>query len=492
MNSISKSQIGVMLIGFTILILMQSCSETKSEIRKSDSMVSKIDEIVNLYSDYDGFNGAVLVEHEGKLIYKNAFGLANMELDVPNKIDSKFKIASVTKPFTALLILQLVAEGKLDLHTPIINYLPDYPQPQGNKITLHHLLTHSSGIKRDADNIKKFRKIDDIVNQFKNEPLEFEPGTRFSYSNSGYNLLGYIVEKISDKTYEEVLKEKIFKPLGMKSSGFYRHRPIIKNMSSGYFKGFGDYFDINNSDESNAYAAGSIYSTIDDMYLFNQSLTSEVILPRKYLDLIFTKHIADNGYGGHYGYGWEVLEKSIGNSSKMIETVGHSGSIDGYCALYTSIPSTNSTIIFLNNTSRAYLNTMTKAIIGILNNETYDFPKKPLAKFMTSVIHEKGIEQGVLFFKQHKDDPNYQISERELIVAGYKLLQAENVKYAAEVFKLSIEIFPDKYNPYDSYAEALMLLGKKKEAIENYQKSLELNPKNRNAKRMLKKLGVEP
>ena len=206
---------------------------------------------------------------------------------------------------------------------------------------------------------------------------------------------------------------------------------------------------------------------------------------------MLTKQIADPDYGGHYGYGLEIMDKPIGNSGEMVETFGHSGAIDGFCALYTEIPSSNSAIIFLNNTRRAYLNSMTTAILGILNETSYDFPRTPLAKFMVRVIENEGIEKGIDFYKNHKDNPDYYVNEQELIVSGYRYLQQGNAEYAADIFKLSIDMFPDKDNPYDSYAEAMMTLGKNDEAIANYKKSLKMNPNNNNAKKMLKILNAE-
>ena len=480
---------------FALLVMLPvSCGSQQDEKVGTTDKVDKINEIVSLYSDYDGFNGAILVSHEGEVIYKKGFGSANMEWDVPNQVDTKFVIASVTKPFTAMLIMQLIAENKLDLHEPISTYLPDYPKENGERITIHHILSHTSGIPRDYEGDEKQNKypdrhrLPDLVSKFSADPLEFVPGERFTYSNSGYLVLGYIIEKVTGKPYETVLKENILTPLGMKNTGVYLHRPIIKNRAIGYFKGFGDYFNSDYRDLSSITAVGNIYSTVEDMFLWDQALYTETLLPKKYMDQLFTKHIEDSGYGGHHGYGWELKPKPVGNTSDMIETIGHSGSMQGFCALFTRIPSSNSSIIFLNNTSRAYLNAMTTAITGILNDQPYDFPRKPTAKFMSEVIAKEGIEKGIQFYKEHKDLSDYYIDEVELIVAGYRLLHVGNAKDAAEVFKLSIEVYPDNDNPYDSYAEALMTLGKNEEAIKNYKKSLELNPRNNNAVEMLKKL----
>ncbi|WP_456438278.1 serine hydrolase [Psychroserpens sp.] len=472
-----------------IFIILTSCKQNKNAKNIVTDKSNKIDEIVNLYSDYGMINGAVLVADKGEIIYKKGIGLANMEWGIPNKTDTKFQIASMTKSFTALLIIQLVAEGKLDLHTPISTYLKDYPKTNGDQITIHHLLTHSAGFDRSVDD-KKYNKPVDMVNQFSSAKLQFPPGTRFGYSNNGYTLLGYIIETVTGKPYEEQLKERIFEPLKMKNSGFFKHRPIIKNMASGYYKGFGEYFDNDSSDESTAYAAGAIYSTVEDLFLWDQALNTKTLLPKKYRDLLSEKHIIDSDEGGHYGYGLELKNKPVGNTSEMVETIGHSGSIGGFRSLITKIPSTNSTIILLNNTNRAFFSSLTTTITGILNNKPYDLPLIPLAKFMVKTIENEGVEKGIQFYKEHKDSPEYYASEQELIVAGYRFLHAENAKDAAKIFKLSTEVFPDRDNPYDSYAEALRALGKNTEAIENYKISVELNPKNNNAIDMLKELGV--
>lgn len=478
--------IGVLLV---LLLSTLSCKET---VKKNDSTntVEKINELVGLFSEYDMFNGAVLVVDQGEIIYKKGFGLANMEWDIPNTVDTKFQIASMTKSFTAMLIMQLVAENKLELDQPISTYLKEYPKAQGDQITIHHLLTHSSGLGQDKTNKEKHNRPEAMVHQFSSVPLEFTPGEHFQYSNSGYTLLGYIIETVTEKTYEELLQEKIFDPLQMHSSGFHKHRPIIKNMASGYYKNFGEYYDTESSDESTAYAAGAIYSTVGDMFLWDQALNKETLVAKKNMDLIFEKHIVDPSYGGHYGYGWEFIDKPIGATSEKVETVGHSGSIGGFRSLYTRIPSSNASIIVLNNTNKAFLTTMTTAITGILYNKPYDLPLIPLAKFMVKTMDSAGVDAGIQFYKDHKDSSKYHASEQDLIVEGYRFLHADKPKDAAKIFKLATEMFPDRDNPFDSYAEALMTLGKNEEAVSNYKKSLALNPKNENAIKMLKKLGI--
>ena len=493
-NSYLLSQVYFLII---IMFLSTSCNgQTNSNTEKNaksieQTKIEKIDEIIRLYSENAGFNGSVLVAHNGKVIYKNGFGLANMEWNIPNETNTKFRIASVTKPFTAMLVMQLVAENKLDLQKPITTYLKDYPKENGSKITIHHLLTHSSGLKRDIDKEQKqFHNPKQLVEKFENEPLLYEPGEKFEYSNAGYILLGYILETVTKKSYKDLLDENIFKPLNMSNSGYYRHRLLLENRSSGYRNNFIDYQNSNYRDFSNAYSAGAIYSTVEDMFLFDQAMYSEKILPKKYMDLILTKHIQAD-FGGHYGYGLELAKKPIGNSSDMLETIGHSGTLPGYCAVYTRIPSSHSVIIFLSNTGRAYLNTMTTAITGILYDKPYDKPRKSIAKVLIDIIEKEGIDSGIQFFNKFKDNKNYYVKEQEMNIVSYKLLLSDRTKEASEVLKVAIEVFPNAFNLYDSYGEVLLILGEKEKAIWNYKKSVELNPNNHNGIRILKELEIE-
>jgi len=470
---------------FCLLFLVISCSGQSNSTTDKDvtTKADKINEIISLYADYESFNGAVAISHQGTELYKKGFGYANMEWDIPNETDTKFQIASITKTFTSMLIMQLVSEGELDLNKPISTYLPDYPTENANKINIHHLLTHTSGIPNVKSEIKVNRP-EDMVNQFANEPLGFDPGTKFDYSNSGYTLLGFIIEKVTGKPYQQVIREKIFKPLKMENSGFYKHKPVIKKMSSGYDTWYPEYFDVDKSDESSAYAAGGLYSTVDDMLLWDKALVNEKLLPKKYMDMLFTKHIPDGSH--HYGYGWELRNVNVGiNNNNKMETISHSGRVDGYRTIFTQIPKTNSCIVLFSNTSNSLLHKINTAILAILNDQSYDLPLKPITLFMDRIIEKEGIDKGIAFYKANSKNPAYYISEDELILSGYYFLKQDNFNKALKIFKLAIETFPNRFNPHQSYAEGLMKIGKKKEALESFKMSLKLNPNNGRAARMI-------
>jgi CubicO group peptidase (beta-lactamase class C family) len=214
--------------GVLILLLLVS------NINFAQTKVEQIEELLSTCEAYGKFNGSVLVSDQGKVLYKKGFGLANMEWDIPNQPNTKHRLGSITKQFTAMLILQLVAEGKLDLKAPITTYLPDYPKTSGDVITIHHLLTHTSGIpnytafpKFMEDESRNPYTPEEFLKTFADKALDFTPGDKFSYSNSGYFLLGVLIEKLAGKSYEKMLQDKIFIPLNMKDSGYDNHGDIL-------------------------------------------------------------------------------------------------------------------------------------------------------------------------------------------------------------------------------------------------------------------------
>ncbi len=202
---------------------------------------TKIDQLVSRYNKYGQFNGSVLVADNGKVIYKKGFGLANMEWNIPNQPDTKFRLGSITKQFTATLILQLVEQGKVKLDGKLTDYLPDYRKDTGDKVTIHNLLSHTSGIPSYTSlpgfmtNVSRNPyPVDDFIKKYASGDLEFEPGTKFVYDNSGYFLLGAIIEKVTGKPYEQVLRENIFDPLGMKNTGYDHWGTILEKRATGY------------------------------------------------------------------------------------------------------------------------------------------------------------------------------------------------------------------------------------------------------------------
>jgi len=480
---------------FLILLVLSAAASAPAV---AQDKAEKIDGLIQLYHDYGRFNGTVLVAEGGKVIYEKGFGLAQMEWNIPNKPDVKFRLGSITKQFTSLLILQLVEQGKLSLEAKLSDALPYYRQDTGKKVTIHHLLTHSSGIP-SYTSLPNFGEeisrdpygVEEFVKKFCSGDLEFEPGAQFRYNNSGYFILGAIIEKITGKPYEMVLEERIFGPLGMKSSGYDHSAPIMEKRAAGYEQSLDGYRNAEYLDMSLPYAAGSLYSTVEDLYLWDQALYTDKLLSPKMKELLFKPHI--EARGGAYAYGWMVGKRTLPQSKRELAFTSHGGGINGFNTLIDRLTGDRHLIVLFNNTGGTALGEMATGITRILYGEPYDLPKKSIARTIYKTTKEKGVDAAVKEYQELKKDKSkeYDFTPPELNTLGYALLQADKVDDAIKVFQLNIEAYPQDANAYDSLAEAYAKKGEKALAIKNYAKSLELNPDNANALERLNKLMKE-
>lgn len=453
---------------------------------------AKIQEMLALAHKYRQFNGSALVAENGKVVYEGAFGMANMEWDIPNTPDTKFRLGSITKQFTATVILQLVEQGKIKLNGKLSDYLPDYRKDVGEKVTIHNLLTHTSGIPSYTsqpgffDNVSRNPyKVDEFVKKYASGNLEFEPGSKFVYNNSGYFLLGAIIEHVTGKPYEQVLKENIFDPAGMKNTGYDHHDTILANRASGYRKTLDGYTNALYLDMSIPYAAGSLYSTVDDLFLWDQALYTDKLLSAQSKALMYTPFL------NNYAYGWEVRNASF---NKDVQVITHDGGINGFTTTIVRFPKEKNLIVMLDNTGSEYLDRLSESISKIIYNQPYDSPKISIVSVLNKTIAEKGIEAGIAQYRdlKAKQAATYDFAEPELNQLGYQLLRSGKPKEAIEIFKLNVEAYPKGSNTYDSLAEAYMNTDQREPAIQNYKKSLELNPNNTNAAAVLKRLEQPP
>jgi CubicO group peptidase (beta-lactamase class C family) len=455
---------------------------------------AKIQEVLALAHKYRLFNGSALVAENGKITYKGAFGMADMEWGIPNTPDTKFRLGSITKQFTATLILQLVEQGKIKLDGKVSDYLPDYRKDIGDKVTVHHLLTHTSGIPSYTsqpgffENVSRNAyKVTDFVKQFASGNLEFEPGSKFSYNNSGYFLLGAIVEKVTGKSYEQALKENILDPAGMKNTGYDHYGTILPKRAAGYVKTADGYNNAPYLDMSIPYAAGSMYSTVEDLYLWDQALYTDKVLSAQSKELMFKPFLSD------YAYGWGVVNASFKINDQPVQIIQHGGGINGFATTIARFPKEKNLIVLLDNTGQN-VGRLSEKITSILYNQPYEPPKMSIVSALESTIKEKGIEAGIAQYRElkAKQAATYDFAEEELNRVGYDLMRDGKLKEAVEIFKLNVEAYPQGFNTYDSLAEAYMNLNQRELAVTNYKKSLELNPKNTNAVEMLKRLEKGP
>jgi CubicO group peptidase (beta-lactamase class C family) len=473
----------LIFILFTINLTAQSTSE-------------RIDQLIKKYSELRLFNGSALIADHNETIFKKGYGFANMEWNIPNKPDTKFRLGSITKQFTATLIMQLVEKGKIKLDGKLTDYLPYYRKDTGDKITIHHLLTHTSGIPSYTNlpdflskKSRTFYEPDDFVKEYCSGSLEFEPGSQFVYNNSGYFILGAILEKVSGKKYDELVKEKIFVPLGMNNSGYDWSADILPNRAAGYEKTFSGYRNASFIDMSLPYAAGSLYSTVEDLMIWNKSFYSDKILERKSWDTMFTGYVKAFG-NAQYGYGWAIDKYFDGKDS--LKAITHGGGINGFNTIGYYLPQKGQFVALFSNAGGAPLNEITQQILNILYGKETVSPKQSLAEYINKILLEDGINEAVKAFEELKNDSeNFRLAENEMNNLGYELLNKKMYDEALAVFKMNINQFSKSANVYDSYGEAWAKKGVKDSAIVYYKKSLELNPRNEGAIKYLKDMGVK-
>jgi CubicO group peptidase (beta-lactamase class C family) len=312
------------------------------------SLDSQIDRLIQ--TQITGTNapgGTFLVAVKGKPIYVKAFGQANLELQVPMQPDHVLQIGSMSKQFTAVAILMLEEEGKLDIKQPISAYIPDFPN--GEHIEIRHLLSHTSGI-RDFTKMKNLQQIankqmspKELVDFFKDEPVDFLPGEKFAYNNSGYMLLGYLIEVLSGQPYAEFVQERIFDKAGMHRSYYASDRNLIPGRADGYH--FKDSIYVNKTviDFSVPYASGALMSTVQDLLHWQNALSGNLLLKQQSLSQAFEMQYLANGGTIPYGYGWHLKEIN------GLQSREHGGSIFGFKSMAVYVPEKELYVVGLTN-----------------------------------------------------------------------------------------------------------------------------------------------
>jgi len=306
-------------------------------------IISTTDVFLNRMLEARLFSGSVFIARNGEILLSKGYGMADREKRVPNTPQTKFRIGSITKQFTAMAILILQAQGKLNVQDAICKYISDCPAAW-QSITLHHLLTHTSGIPNFTDfpDYQKTKQSPSsptqTIGRFKDKPLDFQPGTKWSYSNSGYIILGFIIEQVSGQSYEMFLQEHIFVPLKMLDTGYEHSKNLL---AIGYANSVSKADVI---DMSIPYAAGALYSTVEDLYRWDQALYTEQLVSKELRDQMFIPFVpVPESNGLSYGYGWGI------GTEVNHPVVGHGGGIEGFSTNILRFRDDKVTIIVLSN-----------------------------------------------------------------------------------------------------------------------------------------------
>jgi CubicO group peptidase (beta-lactamase class C family) len=369
----------------------------------SQEISTAFDELIQSEYKADQPGATVLLAKNGRVVYRKAFGMADLELGVPMKPEMVFEIGSMTKQFTAVSILMLEEQGKLSLEDDITKYIPDYPT-QGKKITIHHLLIHTSGIKSYTSMAewlpvlrKDFQPLE-LIDLFKDQPMDFDPGEKFLYNNSAYFILGYIIEKASGQTYQDFIANNIFIPLQMNNSYYGSHERIIPYRASGYQEDNDGFINAEYLSLTQPYAAGSIMSNVDDLLTWQKAIETNKLVSAATIQKAFTDHTLNNGQPTHYGYGWFLNEI---NGSPTIE---HGGGIFGYTTNGIWLPKDNIYLVMLTNRDDKSPMEISTKLAAIAIGKPYDdnmeaFPVKPniLQSYTGVYAFEDGATRNIMF-----------------------------------------------------------------------------------------------
>jgi CubicO group peptidase (beta-lactamase class C family) len=315
----------------------------------SQDVAARIDQVLSATYKADAPGATVIVVKDGKTILRKGYGLADVERKQPLAPETVMRLGSVTKQFTAAAIMMLVDEGRIKLDDDITVYLPDYPA-QGKKVTIEHLLTHTSGIVSYTgkpgfkNSMQDDLTVSRMIDSFKSDPLEFEPGSRYRYNNSGYFLLGAIIEKVSGQTYDKFVEQRIFAPLGMKHTAYEGHERSKAAHALGYTAKQGGGFAPGAAiSMTQPYAAGSLVSNVDDMARWDAAVSSGKLLKAASWQRAFTPYVLSGGASTNYGYGWEM------GKLQGAAMISHGGSIPGFKTFTLRIPSEKLYVAVLSN-----------------------------------------------------------------------------------------------------------------------------------------------
>lgn len=370
----------IMIILILTLVLTNCSSEYSID---SENLSYKVDEYVSALNKLDSnptVNGTILIAKGKDVIFNQSYGFSDIENEVEFNNQTKFRIASVTKFITSIAIMQLIEDGKLGLEDTISEYIPDFNR--GKEIKIHHLLTHTSGIIRDpvVTNTQYVSK-EKLINSFKNRDLEYPPGTQWRYSNCNYQILAYIIEKVSKQSYEDYVEQNIFKPAEMQDTGCDIGKDEIENIAVGYYSLDGELKKASPVNMSVTFGSGNIYSTAQDMYKLYNALISEKLINKnsfKAMSKNNTKLDMEFGYG-----------MFMGNTAGH-RWIGHSGNLsNGYSSSFVIFPDEDIAIILLTNISFQDMNELTNTIGAIIFNKDYLLPKKIEAVKLKNEVLEK-------------------------------------------------------------------------------------------------------
>ena len=463
-----------------------SCSASKSQ---------SLDEYINAYVSAMDFHGTILVSQKENILHHKAYGLAEREWDVPNTLNSRYQIASISKPMTAFVVMNLVESGLMKLDDPLSKYLPSFPREKGDSITIHQLLTHTGGIGhyQDAPEIEAWKERiphtkDELIQLFGEIPLVAKPGSKFAYSSFGYNLLAFACESATGESFVQLMDKYVFKPTGMEHSNMMSEVDIIPGMTSGYeYKQLGGVQRTTPFHPSIVIGSGGVVCTAYDLYRFANYFFHSNQLSEEIRDLMTSRQapVAPNYF---YGYGWWLGTSTIASC----DYISHGGQQNGYKSELWFYPRHNIIIVVLSNIrynegewgydepKRPYIDGLKNNIVRLILGLPADAPQKSLAKELSRWILQYGTDAAIARYREirHNLPKEYYSSEMEINMLGYNYYKIRrDFGTASAILLQNVSDYPNSYNVYDTMGWLYDQIEAKVQARVWYLKGLEVYEK---------------
>lgn len=455
---------------------LTACGQSATQ---RDAARRKIDAFMHTLSDRGQFSGAALVGDADGILYERAFGSANHAEAKGFTTETQSCLGSVSKPFTALAVMMQVQNGSMRLHDPVSRYVEGLKNPVG-AVTIRQLLTHTSGIP-NYDNTPVDHPgatSEEVLQALRTlDHLEFPPGERYQYSNSGYVLLGAAAAKATNSDFAQLLQTRILTPAGMKHTFVLTKNGQKTSQTAVAYDDFGDPDDY----AGFVTGDGGMYSTVEDLYRFDRALYSNSLVSQATLDEMFTPATVRKGIST-YGLGWNVVTTAAG------KRVWHTGNTAGFRAYLERQPTEHRVIILLTNEGNSKRVEISAAINNILDGKPFTYPKRSGAVELDKVYRSSGIAGVLSRYKslRQTSPEEYDFSEAEINTLGYEILSAHhNAPDAVTVFALNTAEHPSSSNAFDSLAEAYRVMGNLKAAKTNYARAVELDSTNEHARMAL-------
>jgi CubicO group peptidase (beta-lactamase class C family) len=469
-----------MLRAARISVVLVASIASAAVAQRPDARVAKLNALMDAYASLGDISGVVLVAERGRVLVRRGLGYSDWEFKVAARPEHRFVIGSITKGFTAALILRQVAAGRIALDTPVVRYWPEFPDPSNGAITIRHLLTHRSGLKHWGavqgflDGAARMPQSQaDVIGLYAAKGLTFAPGTREDYSSIGYMVLGVVLEKVTSTPFSALLHKEIFAPLRMTSSSLDDAVTILPGRARPYRYNFlnAAYDNAEQRDPSTTWSTGGILTTVDDLLRWSEALGTNTVLPDSLRALIFNRNEGDAWYG------WRIDSLPGG-----VRSFWHVGLETGFQSLLVRIPSRGQTIVILGNVRDLNTEGISERIRTILAGGAADLPKRSIAKAIYRAAAAAGGDSAARLFRALVRRPQeYDTTRTQALISAIELRSDKACDRAAPIYEAWLDVYPDSRGRITALigaADCRLLLGDNEKARAHIERLAQLDPTN--------------